>query len=159
MPINPTYPGVYIEEISSGVHTITGVATSITAFLGRTARGPVNKGVVVESFAAFERQFGGLNKNSRTSYAVRDFYLNGGGLAVIVRLFHDDGTPSVVDLAVGNVKLKAFSEGKWGTALRMVIDQNVSADVATQMGVTAADLFNLKVQDSAPGGLAEEFRN
>ena len=31
MPVAPTYPGVYIEEIPSGVHTITGVSTSITA--------------------------------------------------------------------------------------------------------------------------------
>ena len=31
----PTYPGVYIEEISSGVRTIIGVSTSITAFIGR----------------------------------------------------------------------------------------------------------------------------
>jgi uncharacterized protein len=28
-----TYPGVYIEELSSGVHTIAGVATSIAAFV------------------------------------------------------------------------------------------------------------------------------
>ena len=42
MPITPTYPGVYIEEIPSGVRTIIGVATSITAFLGRAKRGPDN---------------------------------------------------------------------------------------------------------------------
>jgi len=35
MPAALTYPGVYIEEIPSGVRTITGVATSITAFLGK----------------------------------------------------------------------------------------------------------------------------
>ena len=40
MPVTPTYPGVYIEEIPSGVRTITGVATSITAFIGRARRGP-----------------------------------------------------------------------------------------------------------------------
>lgn len=42
MPAQLTYPGVYIEEVPSGVRTITGVATSITAFVGRAARGPVN---------------------------------------------------------------------------------------------------------------------
>ena len=60
MPVAPTYPGVYIEEIPSGVRTITGVATSITAFIGRTLRGPVNDPVRVQSFAEFERRFGGL---------------------------------------------------------------------------------------------------
>ena len=42
MPAALTYPGVYIEEIPSGVRTITGVATSITAFVGYTQRGPTD---------------------------------------------------------------------------------------------------------------------
>ena len=39
MAVTPTYPGVYIEELPSAVHPITGVATSIGAFVGYTARG------------------------------------------------------------------------------------------------------------------------
>src|SRR5258708_3174691 len=88
MPATLNYPGVYIEEIPSGVRTITGVATSITAFLGRALRGPVNTPVVLSSYADFERAFGGLQENFLISYAVRDFYLNGGSQAVIVRLIH-----------------------------------------------------------------------
>ena len=42
MPITPTYPGVYIEEVPSGVRTITGVATSITAFVGRAKKGKLD---------------------------------------------------------------------------------------------------------------------
>jgi phage tail sheath protein FI len=61
MPVTPTYPGVYIEEIPSAVRTITGVATSITAFAGRVVRGPVNEPMLINSFADFERMFGGLN--------------------------------------------------------------------------------------------------
>ena len=38
MPATLTYPGVYIEEVPSGVRTITGVATSITAFVGRAKK-------------------------------------------------------------------------------------------------------------------------
>ena len=60
MPATLTYPGVYIEEILSGVHTITGVATSIAAFVGYTARGPVNKATTINSLGDFERIFGGL---------------------------------------------------------------------------------------------------
>ena len=159
MPINLTYPGVYVEEVPSGVHTIIGVATSITAFVGRADQGTVNEPKVVESFADYERKFGGLGKNSRTSYAVRDFFLNGGSLAVIVRLFHGDAAAATVSFAVGTIALKAGSPGTWGRTLRMTIDQNVSDDVATQMGVAKTDLFNLKVADSKPGGLTEEFRN
>ena len=50
MPITPTYPGVYIEELPSGVRTITGVATSVTAFVGRARRGPTDKATTIHSF-------------------------------------------------------------------------------------------------------------
>src|SRR5258708_29657905 len=88
MPVTPTFPGVYIEEIPSGVRTITGVATSITAFLGRALRGPTNEATTINSFGDFERNFGGLWVESNLGFAVRDFYLNGGSQAVTVRLFH-----------------------------------------------------------------------
>ena len=51
MPVNPTFPGVYIEEIPSGVRTITGVATSITAFVGRALRGPTDTATTTQSTA------------------------------------------------------------------------------------------------------------
>ena len=88
MPVALTYPGVYVEEIPSGVRTITGVATSITAFIGRARRGPTNTPVTINSYADFERIFGGLWAQSSLGFAVRDFYLNGGSQAIIVRLFH-----------------------------------------------------------------------
>lgn len=87
MPSTLTYPGVYIEEIPSGVRTITGVATSITAFIGRTARGPVNEPVTVTSYREFERRFGGLAPAYTVAYAVQDFFANGGSTAIIVRLY------------------------------------------------------------------------
>src|SRR5918993_5472197 len=88
MPITPTYPGVYVEEIPSGVRTITGVATSITAFVGRTRRGPTNEPITINNFGDFERIYGGLWEESSVSFAVRDFYRNGGRQAIIARLYH-----------------------------------------------------------------------
>jgi phage tail sheath protein FI len=64
MPVTVSYPGVYIEEIPSGVRSITGVATSITAFVGYTARGPLDKAVRLANFGDFERNFGGLQQDS-----------------------------------------------------------------------------------------------
>ena len=96
MPVTPTYPGVYIEEIPSGVRTITGVATSITAFVGRTYRGPTNETITINNFGDFERIYGGLWMDSRLSYAVRDFYLNGGSQAIIVRLFEPEAGADVI---------------------------------------------------------------
>ena len=86
MPSSLTFPGVYIEEIPSGVRTIVGVATSITAFLGRALRGPTDQPVVINSYGDFERIYGGLWVNSYLGYAVRDFYQNGGSKALIVRI-------------------------------------------------------------------------
>ena len=66
MPIAPTYPGVYIEEIPSGVHTITGVATSITAFVGYTARGSVNAPVHIFSILPTSKErSGGCRRTAR----------------------------------------------------------------------------------------------
>lgn len=166
MPVTPTYPGVYVEEIPSGVRTITGVATSIAAFVGRAARGPVNEPTTITSYADFERIFGGLWVNSKLGYSVRDFYQNGGTTAIIVRLVHSDA--AAADLPVGGgfpaKSLLAASEGLWGNALRSVVETGastpaaVSADLAKAWGLTVADLFNLYVRDFA-NGLTETFRN
>ena len=101
MPVLTTYPGVYIEEIPSGVHTITGVATSITAFIGRALRGPVDQQTPITSFADYERTFGGLWPKSPMSYAVQDFFLNGGSQAIIVRVFNDVA-PTARPTLIGN---------------------------------------------------------
>ncbi|HJT57488.1 MAG TPA: phage tail sheath C-terminal domain-containing protein [Ktedonobacteraceae bacterium] len=93
MPVVPaiSYPGVYIQEVPTGSHTIVGVATSITAFIGRTLRGPVNSPMITTSYADFEQTFGGSWSQSYLPDAVRDFYMNGGAQAVIVRLYHSSG--------------------------------------------------------------------
>jgi phage tail sheath protein FI len=80
-------PGVYVQEVPSGVHPITGVATSITVFLGRAAWGPVNEAVYVYSWDEFQSTFGGLRSELPMTYAVQDFFANGGSTAIVIRLF------------------------------------------------------------------------
>jgi hypothetical protein len=171
MPVTPTYPGVYVEEIPSGVRTITGVATSITAFIGRARRGPTDEAVTINSFGDFERIFGGLWLDSSLGYAVRDFYLNGGSQAIIVRLYRavtadpDGAGPEEPPrarnvLTLGTISLVAADEGKWGANLRANIDkENISPDVAARMGLAQSELFNLTVRDTNPGGTTERFLN
>ena len=86
MPVTPTYPGVYIEEVPSGVRTITGVATSITAFIGRACAGPSTNQSPSAASATSSACSAGSGPTSMMSYAVRDFYLNGGSQALIVRI-------------------------------------------------------------------------
>ena len=158
MPVQVSYPGVYIEEISSGVHTIIGVATSITAFIGRARSGPVNDPVVINGLGDFDRRFGGLAVDDPMSYAVRDFFLNGGAQAVIVRLFK--GTGGGAEFKVGGLSLKAASPGSWGQWLRTKVDLVVDSEAKSRLGIQPTDaLFNLTVRDSRPGGVSEQIRS
>ena len=158
MPVTPTYPGVYIEEVPSGVRTITGVATSITAFIGRAPRGPDNDPILIANFGDFERRFGGLNVEYALSYAVRDFYLNGGSQALIIRI-DNGGAPSTID--AGGLALVAASPGTWGDRLRVQVtvpDTITAGELADQYGVPAASFFNLRINEDRPNGLIEEIR-
>jgi len=85
-----SYPGVYIEELSSGQHTITGVATSIAAFIGWANQGPVGEAVMVESWSQYQATFGGMIPGVYLGYSVYQFFLNGGSQAYIVRLAWSD---------------------------------------------------------------------
>src|SRR5262245_2891653 len=111
MPAALTYPGVYVEEIPSGVRTITGVATSIAAFVGRTPLGPVADPIMTTSWDDFVRRFGQLNVDYPLGFAVRDFYRNGGAQAVIVRAFGPDDGSQVAQLDAKGLALEGASPG------------------------------------------------
>src|SRR3954466_6570874 len=98
MPSQLTYPGVYVEEIPSGVRTIGGVATSIGAFIGWAPKGSTERPDLVLSFADYERKFGGLSPKSLLSYAVYHFFLNGGQQAYALRVVADDAKPGLVTI-------------------------------------------------------------
>src|SRR6185312_1703430 len=151
MPSALTYPGVYVEEIPSGVRTITGVATSVAAFVGRAKSGPTNEPITINNFGDYERIFGGLSIDSSLSYAVRDFYLNGGAQAIIVRLFHADATAAKATIDADTLGLEAASEGAWANKLRARVDHDV-------VGPDAANLFNLSIRHDQTAEL-EVFRN
>lgn len=156
MPVTPTYPGVYIEEIPSGVRTIVGVATSVAAFIGFFARGPMDKAVQIFNMGDFQREFGGLHTDSAASYAIQQFFLNGGTEAWVIRtaeattfatanvvLQGVDSTSAIVSVlrATAGRLLKGSSvddPGNWGNNFRIDVDYNTS---------TPATSFNLTVSE------------
>jgi uncharacterized protein len=151
MPVAPTYPGVYIQELPSGVHTISGVATSVTAFVGYTARGLDNRAKRIFSFADYQRAFGGLDSDSVLSYAVQQFFANGGGEAVVVRVPKFDAAAAAITLKDATsgtpknaLKLTALSRGAWANDVLVDVDYD---------GIDPADTkaFNLTVTDVATG--------
>jgi phage tail sheath protein FI len=147
---------VYIEEVPSGVRPITGVATSIAAFIGFFSRGPINDATRILSAADFERAYGGLRADSLASYALQQFFLNGGQHAWVVRTASGafefasvevqdvDGTPAF--------RISAATPGEWGNNLRVAVDYGTSDPATT---------FNLTVSEVVDGDVArtESFLN
>ncbi|WP_328609086.1 phage tail sheath subtilisin-like domain-containing protein [Amycolatopsis sp. NBC_00345] len=182
MPITPTYPGVYIDELPSAVRTIVGVPTSTAAFLGTAPRGAVDKPVHITSWEDYEQEFGGLDAGTDLAYAVYQFYANGGSEAEIVRVVRKDGTPlpAVVDAAAvagaapdaapapetaavlavaasitlaGGVKLFAASPGIWAN------DNTLRARVDYDTALDPDNkLYNLTIRD-AKTGVTEQYLN
>ncbi|MBI2753371.1 MAG: phage tail sheath family protein, partial [Betaproteobacteria bacterium] len=110
---------------------------------------------------------GGLWPKSSLGFAVRDFFLNGGSQAIVVRLYHtaqDNAAPpvdipSTAAIVIGALKFKAASEGIWGLALRVAVDtSNIPASIPAALGVPANAVFNLSVTDSGTGA-SERYLN
>ncbi len=140
MPVALSYPGVYVEEIPSGVHTITGVATSITAFIGRARCGPSNQAVRIQSYADYERQFGGLWSESPLSYAVQHFFTHGGADAYIVRVNNAAKAATITLGGDGEIVLVAAGEGGWGNTLRASVSYQATKDPATLYTIVVQQL-------------------
>ena len=164
MPVLVSYPGVYIEEVPSGVRTITGVATSIGAFVDFFAQGPMNEATRILSFADFERQFGGLDTRSEASYAIQQFFLNGGGEAYVVRTTSTTSTKAATPAAIamqdkvgGSTVLTATarSAGAWGNGIRIDVDYATSQPGQFNLTVTRVVTVQGKQQVAA----TESFRN
>ena len=157
MPVQPTYPGVYVQEVPSGVRTIVGVSTSVTAFVGVAKRGPINKPVTVYNYAEYETRFGGLSADSEMSYAVRSFFLNGGSQAIIVRLARNAvaATQTLDDVsAAPALTVTALDAGSGGNDIDVLVDFDTATPDST---------FNLTLryrsEDAPTDNRVEAFTN
>jgi phage tail sheath protein FI len=92
----PTYlsPGVYVEEVEAGSRPIEGVGTSVAAFVGLAAKGPVNEPTLVSNWTQFAEGFGDFVENSYLAHAVYGWFLNGGGNCFVVRIEPNSGSKS-----------------------------------------------------------------
>src|SRR5260370_29394452 len=86
MAVSPTYPGVYVQEVPSGVRTIVGVSTSIGMFLGTSKKGPIFKPVRCVNYSAFRTRFGDTSTGAALAQYVKLFFLNGGTHCFVMRL-------------------------------------------------------------------------
>lgn len=143
MPVALTYPGVYVEEVPSGVRTITGVATSIAAFVGYTTRGAPDRATTLTSWGDFERQYGGLDRDSAVSYAVRQFFANGGSQAVVVRVATGHATAAWVlqsSAPAAVLDVTAESAGAWANGLRLSVERTSARNPDAEFNLVVSQL-------------------
>jgi Bacteriophage tail sheath protein len=128
-----------LAQQSRDLHAIEGVATGIAAFIGRTLKGPVSQALTVRSFSEFQQHFGGLWQPSTLSYAVEQFFENGGREARIVRVVNGARPPTLkLPAAGGTLTLVAVNPGS-----REYLRASVDYDA---LSAADADRFNLVVQ-------------
>jgi phage tail sheath protein FI len=148
-----SYPGVYVQELPSPVHAITAVATSITAFVGFTARGIDNRAQAIYSFQDFQRSYGGLASNSELSYSVQQFFQNGGSQAYIVRTpghYNSATAVKYASVSFGGLIVSALSSGAWVNG-QLLVDVDV---IGLNLSTTAPGdpfAFNLTITNLIDG--------
>jgi phage tail sheath protein FI len=143
--------GVEMAGQGGAEHAIERVPTSVAAFVGRCLKGPVGKPLSVTSFSEFSQIFGGLWQPSTVSYAVEQFFENGGREAYIVRVANGARPPSLT-LPAGQDQLKLIGLQPGSREfLRASVDYDGIVD-------SEADRFNLVLQRvrSAGSELIEE---
>ena len=155
-------PGVYVQELPSGVKTVSGAPTSVALFVGPTANGIDGRPTTIFSFGDYQRSFGGLSQLSNLSYSVLHFFANGGGQAVVIRVPASGAVKAAnrlngSGLATESLALASLGAGPQGNEIFFEIDP---FDIGAAPFGATPDLtkFNLGLFDRATGR-AERFGN
>lgn len=139
MPVSPTYPGVYVQEVPSGVRTIGGVSTSITLFVGRTLSGPMNEPLRLTNYSDFSRAFTDDNSLSDMARYVKLFFMNGGTDCYVMRIARGAVRSSVTlksEAGTETLRLTAKRPGSQGDSIRAEVRYN---------GTNRESTFNLEL--------------
>jgi phage tail sheath protein FI len=117
----PTYlsPGVYVEEVPAGSRPIEGVGTSVAAFVGLAAKGPINEPTLVSNWTQFSETFGDFVENSYLAHSVYGWFQNGGGNCFVVRISANgsssNGHPKAIEApkqaALGGYTVMSIAKG------------------------------------------------
>jgi len=123
----------------SAPQAITRCPTGVTAFVGRTLKGPINTPVPIATFAEFQQCFGGLWQPSTLSYALEQYFENGGRRALVVRVANGARPPTLALPAGADALLLSGVNPGSREYLRASVDYDGLEDDET-------DRFNLVVQ-------------
>lgn len=151
MPVQVSYPGVYVEEVPSGVVTIGAVSTSTAAFAGWASKGAANTPVQCLSWADFERAFGGLDPRGVLGYTVSQFFANGGSRCYVVRLTGDDD--KLATATIDGLVLEASGPGIWANSYKIVTKPRADDAARFRLDVVR------KGANGNPDAVVETFSN
>lgn len=131
--------GIQVQEEAGSGQSIAEASTAVTAFVGRCLRGPVNRPVTISGFNEFQRIFGGLWQPSTLSYAVEQYFENGGRSAIVVRVANGARCCTIrLPAASEALVLEALAPGT-REFLRAAVDYD-------GIGDNEEDTFNLVIQ-------------
>ncbi len=148
------HPGVYVEEVSSGIRPIEGVGTSTTAFVGVAARGVPEQASLITSFDEYRRFYGGVlaGEAGFMPLAVQAFFETGGRRAYAVRVLPADASVAeqdapvaarfapLVGTAAPSLSFRARGAGSWASTLRISISAGTNfPDVAFRVDVSSIE--------------------
>jgi hypothetical protein len=134
MAVTPTYPGVYVQEVPSGVRTITGVSTSIAMFIGMTKAGPMFDPVQCTTYTDFVRAFSDDTSIAQLPNYVKLFFLNGGTNCYVMRIASGATNATVTlknELGAEVLTLSATNAGAQGENIRAVVSYGGSQPETT----------------------------
>src|SRR5437016_2559424 len=121
MPVSPTYPGVYVQEVPSGVRTIIGVSTAIGMFLGTSKKGRIGEPVRCTSYLDFTRSFSEDPTGGSLAEYAKLFFLNGGTDCYVMRIANGATQSTVVlqnEAGAPVLRLQAKDAGLVGESIR-----------------------------------------
>jgi phage tail sheath protein FI len=133
------HPGVYIQEVSSGVRPIEGASTSTAAFVGVTEKGPVERALMVTSYTEYQRIYGSFVSGYFLAQSALQFFNNGGKRLYIARVAK---APTAASVSLGDrqtssppdttpaLTVTASSPGAWGN--RLLVDVSDTAQNADE---------------------------
>ncbi|WP_045855628.1 phage tail sheath subtilisin-like domain-containing protein [Teredinibacter purpureus] len=156
--VTPTYPGVYVEEVSSGARPITVASTSTAAFIGQAEKGSLSEAKLIFNFTQFQSYYGNFQSSSFLAHSVYQFFNNGGSMAYIIRVAGANTASAELvlsdraDVAAETLTVSAVSAGVWGNDIEIEI---------TNGTVDAENEFNLYVYRGSgeEASLLEVFEN
>lgn len=160
---NLTYPGVYVEEVSSGIRPIQSAGTSTAAFIGIAEKGPLNEAVKIFNFTEYQNQYGSFLNSSFLSHSVYQFFNNSGSQCYIVRVGANLKTAAIVlkdrgSTAQPSLTISAKSPGVWGNQLAVQMTDG-SNDPANEFNLLVYRQDAVIPSDLTKATLLERFEN